>query len=355
MASKSTPILALAVEPISADNARVLFAVGALAEVWNLGFNETDNKSTLQASHSMTLPSDTNSATARVLSVALGTTYMITGDEDGIATIWSRGSGGAVWSLREVHDGPLLVVGWTSSSEAFTAGEDRQVVLWNYPHPVREESAYLSLRIVPDWGFKSAEEHPDPEYHSVVLTGISWSRAVRTHCVWATDRLTPYSDFFIATVEAVYGGPAVDLVTEVVCPLPSGLLIAADVNALHVGLSTDGGRTALPVSKPFGLWERPHFISVHPKHVTRHGGQSVQLRGKLIPPTLRAQCLLHLESQTEPVLVEAVVKSSEIMIFIADILKFHIGFGRMGGAAENDLLCCLSRASGLGDQASTFH
>ncbi|CAE8663499.1 unnamed protein product, partial [Polarella glacialis] len=294
---------------------RILVAMGTEAEVWSVQVNESGSPepdvqlvSQLQSNHA---------AGSNVLAVSFGRSYLITGMQDGTATLWSKtfdgGVAGSVWVLKGVHKGALRKVGWKSSTEVVTASEDEIVGIWTYPIPTLESKDYLGLRMAPDWGFVAGNATPlsllgGPEPNrSVAIVGVAWPRSVRAHCVWARERVDR-TDNFVAVVHAAMmaEGPASQVLSELSCPLPAEVLAAQGLaSGLHLGLSTDGGITALPFSLPLPLWERPTFLRVEPARVSRRGGMAVTFRGLGFPPSLRARCLLHLASSPEPLLVEA--------------------------------------------------
>ena len=67
------------------------------------------------------------------------------------------------WGVRCLGFGGIEVV---------TSSRDGKVVLWNYPLQYREPTAYLALRLEPDWGFAAEDGVHGQQDHTVMLLGI---------------------------------------------------------------------------------------------------------------------------------------------------------------------------------------
>eukprot|EP00434_Breviolum_minutum_P006582 symbB.v1.2.005810.t1/scaffold342.1/size227955/3 len=177
------------------------------------------------------------------------------------------------------------------------------------------KKATLGLRLSPSWGFTEDNEtfQVETTLRIVTIVGVFWPRPVPATCALSSesfDSLTVWAreefripDHVLSRVPATGEVGDSEVLADIRCPLPPEILGAPLLSSLHLGLEDTRG-TALP-SMSMPLWTRPHFWDVSPKLLARTRGQSVTLQASNLPAAVQAWCLLNMESEDVPVVVEA--------------------------------------------------
>eukprot|EP00435_Cladocopium_sp_Y103_P046542 s2179_g13.t1 len=164
-------------------------------------------------------------------------------------------------------------------------------------------------------GESSERLQVDSNLRTVTIVGVNWPRAVPATCAWAGGLRMPVSEQHDVPAAAELGNS--EVLVDVRCPLPPEILgaplLSSRVYILVFRMAME--HRCLPCLCHSGhalnsLTLGPHeaaagLISVSPKLLARTRGQSVTLQASGLPAAAKAWCLLDMESEDVPVVVEA--------------------------------------------------